>query len=113
MMNNRHIRILCVMGTSALLMGTAAGLELQPGPAPITPGGDTALAAALTAEKPLPAYLLTERDGVVAVLSWEGELIRKTDSCVAALPAYDRERLAEGIPVEDDIALAMLLEDYE
>ncbi len=114
MMNNHRNRMLCVLGASALLMGAGAIHQLQlPGAALSPPSAETALAEALPAA-PLPAYLVREVDGLVAVFSGDGaELLRLTDSLVASLPMADRQCLAVGIPVSDDHALAMLLEDYE
>jgi len=112
MMNNRQTRALCVLGASALLMGTAAVIDLQAGgasPAPVSAEIPTQTAT----QAPLPAYLVRAQDGMVAVFSGDGtQLLRMTDASVAALPAPDRAELASGIPVNDELSLAMLLEDY-
>ena len=110
MMNNLQHRLLCVLGASALLMGLAAIQDLQP--RSLAASGD--LPVETTVPAPAPAYLVRELDGVVAVFSGDGsELLRLTDSPVAALPTADRTSLQSGIAVADDQALAMLLEDYQ
>ena len=114
MMNNHTTRILCVLGSSALLMGTAAVRQLSSAPSPVLiAAAETAAAEPLPAS-PAPTYLVREADGWVAVFSGDGsELLRMTDSRVSALPQGDRQRLRDGIPVSDDQSLAMLLEDYQ
>lgn len=112
MMNNRQTRTLCVLGASALLMGTAAVLDLQVSGAPEAPVS-AEIPAQTAVQTPLPAYLVRAQDGMVAVFSGDGtQLLRMTESCISALPAPDRADLEAGIPVEDDLSLAMLLEDY-
>ena len=63
---------------------------------------------------PPPKYLVRESDGIVAVYSGvSGELITSIDDPVAGLPRADRDLLSDGIAVESDDELAMLLEDYQ
>ena len=114
MLNNHSTQILCVLGASSLLMGAAAIHRLQqPAPQVPPPAAETAYTEALPVS-PLPAFLVCEVDGLVAVFTGDGsELLQLTDSRVAMLPLGDRQRLAVGIPVADDRSLAMLLEDYQ
>lgn len=110
MMNDLAHRTLCVLGASAMLMGLAAVQTLQARPRTES----LPAAAELPASVPAPAYLVREKEGLVAVFTGDGkQLLRLTDTGVAALPAADRACLSEGIPVSDDLSLAMLLEDYE
>ena len=63
---------------------------------------------------PPPKYLVRESDGIVAVYSGvSGELITAIDYPVAGLPRADRDLLSDGIAVESDDELAMLIEDYQ
>ena len=67
-----------------------------------------------TKTDPPPKYLVRESDGIVAVYSGvSGELITAIDYPVAGLPRADRDLLSDGIAVESDDELAMLLEDYQ
>ena len=67
-----------------------------------------------TKADPPPKYLVRESGGIVAVYSGQsGELITSIDYPVAGLPRADRVLLSEGIAVESDDELAMLLEDYQ
>ena len=109
MMNNLQTRALCVLGASALLMGAGAVLDLQAKPA----AAASIPVVSDEASLPAPAWMVGAQNGVVAVFTGDGQLVRLTDSPVSALPAADRESLLRGIPVEDDVQLAMLLEDYE
>ena len=109
MMNNLQTRALCVLGASALLMGAGAVLDLQAKPA----AAASIPVVSDEASLPAPAWMVGAQNGVVAVFTGDGQLVRLTDSPVSDLPAADRESLLRGIPVEDDVQLAMLLEDYE
>lgn len=114
MMNNHSTRMLCVLGASALLMGAAAIHQIQLPDAAGSPDAAEVLSAEPLSPSLPPAYLVREVDGLVAVFTGDGaELLQLTNSPVAALPASDRACLSEGIPVPDDRALAMLLEDYQ
>ena len=63
---------------------------------------------------PPPKYLVRESGGIVAVYSGvSGELITAIDYPVAGLPRVDRDLLSDGIAIESDDELAMLLEDYQ
>ena len=114
MMNNHNTRILCVLGAYALLMGVAAVHQLQQSDAQELPHAAETISADPLPASLLPAYLVCEVDGLVAVFTGDGsELLQLTDSRVATLPLGDRQHLAVGIPVADDRTLAMLLEDYQ
>ena len=65
-------------------------------------------------EATLLGATVRESDGIVAVYSGvSGELITAIDYPVAGLPRADRDLLSDGIAVESDDELAMLLEDYQ
>ena len=106
------------MKRSFLLMLLAAGVLLSAAlAASRSPAGvrETMYAGPAASREPEPegAFLLAERDGMVAVFSPAGaeEPREITAIRVELLPAADRKELHVGIPAEDPLALAMLLED--
>jgi hypothetical protein len=75
-----------------------------------------ALLAQAAPQSAVPAYYLCDKGGRVAVYACEadgtpGELVEWTDIYVNLLPERDALRLKEGFTVQDDQALASLLED--
>jgi hypothetical protein len=75
-----------------------------------------ALLAQTAPQSAPPAYYLCDKGGRVAVYACEadgtpGELVEWTDIYVNLLPERDALRLKEGFTVQDDQALASLLED--
>lgn len=57
-----------------------------------------------------PPYLVTERDGCVAVYR-NGSLMKTTDTLVSNLPKSDISRLKEGIRLQTEKELKAILED--
>lgn len=57
--------------------------------------------------------ILKEYNGHIAL--FKGEKIEKeyTDADISLFPAYDRKLLKEGIVIENDTQLRILLEDYD
>jgi hypothetical protein len=75
-----------------------------------------ALLAQTVPQSAVPAYYLCDKGGRVAVYACEadgtpGALVEWTDIYVNLLPERDALRLKEGFTVQDDQALASLLED--
>jgi hypothetical protein len=75
-----------------------------------------ALLAQTQPQSAAPAYYLCDKGGRVAVYACEadgtpGELLEWTDIYVNLLPERDALRLKEGFTVQDEQALASLLED--
>ena len=61
----------------------------------------------------LPRYTIGEYNGRLAVYTDGQELPREVyDVYLATLPEEEQLRLRAGIPVEDDVQLQQLLEDY-
>lgn len=109
MMNKRSPRLLAIFSAAALLMSSAAAYSVE---------AKNAAAPAAAPARPLSApaavYLVRDLDGYVAVFSGSsGDLLRRTDYPIAALPLADRTKLTQGIPVDSDEDLALLLEDYQ
>lgn len=103
------LSLLLLAGSCALLL--AADRASRRVSAPVTPvqGG-----AAIVVEEPEAAggnMMVAEYDGRVCVYQ-DGEIILRTDTPVASLPARDREQLARGIPVETQQELHQILEDF-
>ena len=71
-------------------------------------------ALALEIERQTPGVTAVEAffEGGRLVISHDGEVVMRTDIDTRALPAADREALADGIVLADAEALAKLLEDY-
>ena len=59
-------------------------------------------------------YLLSSYNGYIAVYNARNiaQIIKVTDTPIFALPQEERERLADGILIEDDDQLTGLLQDY-
>ena len=107
MMKKRSPRLLALFSAAALLMSGAAAYSLEEKEVPAATPQPVETA-------PVPAYLVRELNGCIAVFSGDGaDLLRRTDYPAAALPLADRQGLEAGIPVDSDEALAMLLEDYQ
>lgn len=102
-MTHRYLklRLAAVAIGAAVIMASAAALS----------GGDPVEASA---DIPIPQtkYLVKEHMGMVAVFSEGGQMIKLTDFPVATLPKADRDELAEGVAIDSDVELALLLEDY-
>ena len=90
-------------------------------PVPDSPAEEMSAATPALEAQPLPAAP-TEPSARWTVGIWQGRVavfegdpaapIRVMETPVAALPAADRQALEEGIPVDDPVVLAGLLEDY-
>ena len=64
---------------------------------------------------PLHQYVVTAQDGYLVVLSAgkTGEQMHTiTSISISALPPEEQERLSNGIPIYDEMALFRILEDY-
>ncbi|MCH5304288.1 MAG: hypothetical protein J1E41_05440 [Ruminococcus sp.] len=67
----------------------------------------------VTEIEPQELYVVKSDEGRIAVLDAKtGEIIKKTDTIVSILPEEDRRMLNEGIKVESDEKLRLLLEDF-
>lgn len=106
MKDKQLIRLVCVLGAAAIFMGGAAALSRRPAEV-----FETAAPAKVQNSK----YIVREYMGMIAVFSGEDEnkILTLTDYPVSVLPKADRESLSEGIAINDDKELAMLLEDYQ
>lgn len=63
--------------------------------------------------KSVPRYTIGAWEGQVAVFEGAQEFPRQVfDVYVAALPEEQRRQVLEGVPVETDAQLSVLLEDY-
>ena len=105
-MTQKTLRLRLAAGLGTLALGLTGAAALRPSPAPVP-------VSAAVAEVSAPLYTVREYMGVVAVFSPENGLVRLTDCAVASLPEQDRLRLTEGVTVDSEEALAMLLEDYQ
>jgi len=68
--------------------------------------------AVTTGVTPSPEPYVASSDGGRLVIMKGGELVMETDIDVRTLPSADREVLEQGIVLNDEEALAHLLEDY-
>jgi hypothetical protein len=115
---------LCAFSISfSLLWMALPALPLRSDPADSQAGLDAdngsalpALLAQAVPQSSAPAYYLCDKGGRVAVYACEadgtpGALVEWTDIYVNLLPERDALRLKEGFTVQDDQALASLLED--
>jgi hypothetical protein len=115
---------LCAFAISfSLLWMALPALTTRSDPAASQEDSATAASSALPAllaqtvpQSVSPAYYLCDKGGRVAVYACEadggpGELVEWTDIYVNLLPERDALRLKEGFTVQDNKALASLLED--
>lgn len=98
-------RIYILAGAAAVSLAVIVLLVLvgarRPAPAPADPSSTP------------PRYTIGEYDGRLAVYADGQELPKEVyDVYLATLPEEEQIRLRAGIPVEDDIQLQQLLEDY-
>lgn len=96
-----RLRLAAVAIGAAVIMASAAAFS----------GGQPAEASS-DMPSPETKYIVREHMGMVAVFSPDSQIIKLTDFPVAVLPKADRDELAEGVEIESDTELALLLEDY-
>lgn len=62
---------------------------------------------------PEPQFVIADWQGQVAVfVGGESYPMHIYDTAIVTLPPEEQEKLREGIPVEDEAGLSVLLEDY-